>query len=79
MTREDLLAALDLAPAAGSLDLDDGPGAAPIAAGPPPSPTALDLDAWSLRRGAEALESDVLGQILKDQAQADPEIGRAHV
>lgn len=68
MTREELLAALDLAPEApaGPLDLDDGATSA-TAAGPPPSPTALVLDDWSLRRGAEALDGDVLGPILCDR------------
>jgi uncharacterized protein with von Willebrand factor type A (vWA) domain len=55
MTREELFSALDLAPEpSGPIGLDDEQPTAP--AGPPPSPTALDLDAWSLRRGAEALD-----------------------
>jgi len=68
MTREELLSALELTPdAPGSLDLDnEGPGAPPTA---PPSPTALDLDAWSLRRGEEALEGEILSPIL---SAADP-------
>jgi uncharacterized protein with von Willebrand factor type A (vWA) domain len=45
------------------LDAPEGP-AAPAA---PPSPTALDLDAWSRRRGAEAVEGDILSPILAGQ------------
>jgi len=65
MTTEDLLSALDIAPAdQGPIDLDEGPGHAPGQPAQPPSPTALVLDEWSIRRGAEASEGDVLGPIL---------------
>lgn len=78
MSTEDLLAMLDLPPA--PEPADDGP--APTAAAPnvPQSLTALDLDAWSLRRGAEALAGDVLGPILGERAQenqADTEAAAA--
>jgi len=73
MTRDELLAALDIAPDPGPVDLDDGPDHGQAPPGPPPSPTALMLDDWSIRRGAEALEGDILGPILhgQDQDQAE--------
>ncbi len=66
MTTEDLFAALDIAPEdTGPVDMDDTP-ARQAEQSAPASPTALDLDAWSLRRGEEALQGDVLGPILTD-------------
>jgi hypothetical protein len=72
MTREELLAALEITPEpAGAIDIADG---APTAdTGPPPSPTALELDDWSLRRGNEAIHGDVMGPILAEMAGQDPD------
>jgi uncharacterized protein with von Willebrand factor type A (vWA) domain len=64
MSREELLAALDIAPTDAPIGMDDGQEHAPAPIGPPPSPTALDLDDWSMRRGFEALCGDVMGPIL---------------
>lgn len=74
MTREELISALNLSPdPMGPVDLDSNEG--PHTPAAPPSPTALDLDAWSMRRGAEAVEGDVLSPIL---AGTDPDTA-AHV
>ncbi len=83
MTREELLSALDVAPDASMAtldpaDLDDGEQARP--AGPPPSPTALKLDDWSIRRGQEAAYGEVLGPVLgfkPDDATAKYRTGAA--
>lgn len=77
MTTEDLLKELgldeapkDVAPApAGAV-----PGAAPAT---PPSPTALKLDKWSIRRGEEALDvpDSLLARIITDRDEDDaPEL-----
>lgn len=67
MTREQLFEMLDLAPApsAGSGMDDEGFEPGDKSAGPPPSPTALALDDWSIRRGAESLSGDVMTKALK--------------
>jgi uncharacterized protein with von Willebrand factor type A (vWA) domain len=73
MTREELLNALELTPdPSGPIDLDTE---GPVQRTAPPSPTALELDAWSVRRGEEALEGEILSPIL---AGADPDHA-AHV
>jgi len=70
MTQEELLAALEIAPEdPGPIDLDGDAPAVPT--GPPPSPTALDLDEWSMRRGAESLDGEILGPILETQEDRD--------
>jgi uncharacterized protein with von Willebrand factor type A (vWA) domain len=66
MDREGILAELENSPGGVSSD-DDAGGRAAM----PPSPTALNLDAWSIRRGEESLEGDVLGPILKGQVPDD--------
>ena len=66
MTRDELLAALEITPE-DIEDIDDDTPPPARAAGPPPSTTALELDAWSIRRGAEALDGEVLGPILEHQ------------
>ena len=75
MSADELLAALEIAPEnQGPIDLYDGQEQAQGTAGPPPSPTALALDDWSIRRGAESLQGDVLGPILTEQEQATAEL-----
>jgi len=79
MTTEDLLKALEIAPAASpGDDYADDHQVGDKPAGPPPSPTALQLDAWSMRRGAEAIEGDVLAPILNERFGHDLD-GAAHV
>jgi len=69
MTQDELFAALEIAPEdTGPIDLDEGP-AAPVA--PPTSPTALELDEWSIRRGAETLDNQILGPILANLEDRD--------
>jgi len=75
MTAKDLLAALELAPDnLGPVDLGDDHAQTAAPLGPPPSPTALVLDAWSIRRGAESLKGDVLGPILTGHDQETAEL-----
>lgn len=78
MTRNELLAALDISPepsAPDSFDLDEATTPAHV---DPPSPTALELDDWSLRRGVETLEGDVMAPILSEMQGQDPDHA-AHV
>lgn len=74
MTREELLAALEITPDhAKPFDLDEGDDFRQPA-GPPPSPTALDLDDWSIRRGAETLGGDVMAPILAEMVGQSPDM-----
>lgn len=72
MTAREMLAELGLdletppEPTGGTLAADE-----PRQPTTPPSPTALDLDDWGRRKGAEALEGDVLGPILRDRESAE--------
>lgn len=73
MTREELLAALEIAPGPDPDPSDDTPTVyRQNVDGPPPSDTALKLDAWSRRRGKEAVEdSEILRPILDGQDRAE--------
>jgi len=72
MTREDFLAELMEAPAQVDATGPDVPLTAADArapAGPPPGPTALRLDEWSMRRGGEIRRGEVLTPILRERAE----------
>ena len=81
MTKNELLAALEITPEPmpdSVLDMNDG--ATTQSQLSPPSPTALTLDDWSLRRGAETLEGDILRPILSQliDPDADADENAAH-
>jgi len=72
MTPDDLFEALEIAPEdTGPIGPDESDDHATGQVGPPPSPTALELDEWSIRRGAEALAGDVLLPILGNLPEPD--------